>query len=67
MYQAEVVECAHLTSRRVRLLSPWLILRAWLTRDAAAFEHVVWWTFGFAVYGIARKAASTPRRYILGP
>ena len=67
MYQAEVVECAHLTSRRVRLLSPWLLLRAWLTRDAAVLEHVVWWTVGFALYGIARKTASAQRRYVLRP
>ena len=65
MYDAEVIETKYLTSRRVRLLFPKHLLSALLRRDAAALEFAVWWTFGFAVYGIAKKTQAVTRRYVI--
>ena len=65
MYQGEVLECKYLTSNRVRLLFPWLLLGALLRRDAAMLEYAVWWAFGFAVCGIAKKSNGARRRYVL--
>jgi SAM-dependent methyltransferase len=65
MYGAEVVETRYLSSWSVRLRAPWLIPKALLRRDAAMLEDVVWRTFGFAVFGIARKAEAATRRYVL--
>lgn len=64
MYDAEVLEARHLVSRGVLLRSPWLLAKALLTRNAAMLEETAWWAFGFAVFGIARKTTSTPRRYV---
>jgi SAM-dependent methyltransferase len=65
MHHAEVLDCAHVASARMALTAPWHLARAWVRRDAALLEHVVWWAFGFAVYGVARKLASAPARYVL--
>jgi SAM-dependent methyltransferase len=65
MYGAEVLETRYLVSGRVRLTFPKTLFWALLRRDAALLEHTMWWAFGFAVYGIARKAEEEGRRYKL--
>lgn len=65
MYGAEVLETRYVVSKAARLRLPWLIAKAWLRRDAALLEDAVWRGIGFAVFGTARKAASTSRRYVL--
>lgn len=65
MYGAEVVETRYLVSASVRLRFPWLVVKALLRRDAAMLEDVMWRSFGFAVFGIARQAGAGPRRYLL--
>jgi len=65
MYQAEVQECRYLISNAVRIRLPYLILRSLMMRDAALLEFAVWWSFGFSVYGIARKVGTSPRGYVL--
>jgi hypothetical protein len=65
MYGAEVIAARHLVSSSVRLRSPWLLAKALWTRNAAMLEETVWWAVGFAVFGIARKTGSNPRRYVL--
>jgi hypothetical protein len=32
---------------------------------AALLEFAVWWSFGFAVYGIAREVGTSSRHYVL--
>lgn len=65
MFDGTVLESRYITSRRVQMRLPWLLLRALMQRDAALLEHAVWWGFGFAVYGIARKTTSTRCRYVV--
>jgi SAM-dependent methyltransferase len=65
MYGAEVIESRYLVSGRVRLALPKTLLLALIRRDAANLEHAIWWTFGFAVYGIARKTEAADRHYKL--
>ena len=65
MYGAEVLESKYLVSGRVRLTLPKTLLLALVRRNAALLEHAMWWAFGFAVYGIARKAGSSGRHYRL--
>lgn len=65
MYGGEVLECKYLVSNQVRIRFPKLLFSALLRHDAAALEHAVWWTFGFAAYGIARKVTSIKRQYVL--
>jgi len=65
MYDAEVLESKYMVSGRVRLAFPKALLWALLRRDAALLEHTMWWAFGFAVYGIARKTEWAGRRYRL--
>jgi len=65
MYKAEIQECRYLTSAAVRIRLPYLLLRSLVMRDAALLEFAVWWSFGFAVYGIARKAGTSSRNYVL--
>jgi len=65
MYGAEVLESKYLVSGRVRLTFPKTLLWALLRRDAALLEHTMWWAFGFAVYGIAKKSQDDGRHYKL--
>ena len=65
MYDADVIETKYLTSKRVRWLFPKHLFSALLRRDAAALEFAVWWTIGFAVYGIAKKTQVTTRNYVI--
>jgi SAM-dependent methyltransferase len=66
MHGADVIETGHIVSWSVRFRSPWLIPKALLTQNAAMLEDVLWRTFGFAAFGMARKASSsTVMRYVL--
>lgn len=65
MYGAEVVGTNYVVSTGVRLRFPWLIAKALFRRDGAMLEDIMWRTFGFAVFGIARKTAGSRRRYVL--
>jgi len=65
MYDAEVLAARYIVSTHVRLRFPWLLCKALLRRDAAMLEDVVWKAVGFAVYGVGRKTAGSPRRYVL--
>ena len=65
MYDAEVLAARYIVSTHVRLRFPWLLAKALLRRDAAMLEDVVWKAVGFAVYGVGRKTAGSPRRYVL--
>jgi SAM-dependent methyltransferase len=65
MFKGEVLECKYMVSTHVRLLLPKLLLSSLIRRDAAMLEHAVWWAFGFAVYGIARKTDAAGRQYVL--
>ena len=65
MFGARVIEARRIVFPGVLLRSPWLLLRAVLTRDAALLETTIWRAFGFAVYGIARKEQGHERRYVL--
>lgn len=65
MYDGEVLKCDYIIKKGYRLKFPYLISKAWLKRDGAMLENVMWHTFGFAVYGIARKNENKERRYVL--
>lgn len=65
MYDGEVLKCDYIVRKNYRWKFPYLISKAWLKRDAAMLENVMWYTFGFAVYGIARKTKPAERRYVL--
>ncbi len=67
MFSAQVVRVGRIVFPETLLKSPWLLLRALVTRDAALLETTVWRAFGFAVYGVARKAEGHSRRYVLPP
>lgn len=54
-FGAEIVELKRIVHRDVLLKSPWLLMRALLTKDAALLELTIWRAFGFAVYAVARS------------
>lgn len=65
MYDGEVLKCDYIVRKSYRWKFPYLISKAWLKRDGAMMENVMWHTFGFAVYGIARKTENKERHYVL--
>ena len=65
MYDGEVLKCDYVVQSKLRWKFPYLISKAWLKRDGAMLEDVIWKSLGFAVYGIARKQSNAERKYVL--
>jgi SAM-dependent methyltransferase len=65
MYDAEVIDVSHITSRAVQIRFLWLIAKALYRRDAAMLEQVMWRAVGYAVFGIARSSGNPGRHYVL--
>lgn len=65
MYGGEVLKCDHIVRNEIRWKFPYLIMKAWLKHDGAMLEETMWNTFGFAVYGIAKKQENSEKHYVL--
>ena len=65
MFGARPIAARRIVFRSVLFKSPWLLVRALVTRNAALLESTLWRGFGFAVYGIAEKQGERERRYVL--
>ena len=66
MFGARVQKTGRIVWPAILLGSPWLLLRAMVTRDGGLLESTVWRAFGFAVYGIASKGEGLGgQRYVL--
>ncbi len=57
-YSCNPIEVGYVRSTIVRILSPLLIPYAYLTRNAALLQKVVWNTIGWAAYAIIEKDRS---------
>lgn len=65
MFDGEVLKCDYVTQKNLRWKFPYLISKAWFTRNGAMLEEVIWKSLGFAVYGISRKQSESERKYVL--
>lgn len=61
-YRCEPLRVGYRSSRRARLLLPWYLLRAVVTRDGGLLESCLWNAVGWASFVIVRKPESTTGR-----